>query len=251
MRLLAGVLALCAALVLSGVGWAQPPEEGRTNVDEARANNHPGAPAAATENTVKEPWVCPYCGYSTGGTMDTLDLNTDNNPDGDANGNGVPDEAEGTCPDPWSAPGHPGNVALEPLNRTQRFFAFRWLGPLLEFVRGVPYRVGDQNESATYDERSTVGSRVRAAFAFSAAGTPGFASGATQGRFLLIPPGVGGGGGGAPPPPPPRGGAPAGGFAPPPRGWGARGPALPQPRMGAGRQPNGTGGDPGQWRVLG
>jgi hypothetical protein len=191
MRLPAGVLAVCAALVLSGVGWTQPPPyEARTYIDDPIGNYYPGAPATVSENTVKEPWVCPYCGYSTGGTMDVLDLNGDGNPDGDANVDGVPDEAEGDCPDPWSVAGHPANLPLAPLGRTQRFCAFRWLGPLLELVRGVPYRAGDQNLNATSDQRSTVGSRVRAAFAFSGPGTPGFASGATQVRFLLIPPGV-------------------------------------------------------------
>lgn len=190
MRLLAGVLALGAALGLSGVGWTQPPYEVRSYIDDPLENSYPGAPATVSENTVKEPWVCPYCGYSTGGTMDVLDLNGNGSPDGDDNANGVPDQAEGNCPNPWNIAGHPANVPLAPLSRAQRLFAFRWLGPLLDLVRGIPYRVGDQNVQATADERSTVGSRVRAALAFSAPGTPGFASGSTQVRFLLIPPGV-------------------------------------------------------------
>jgi len=132
-------------------------------------------PQATTESTVKEPYMCPACGYST--------------------------DAPGNCPNPWGV--HAASVSLAPLPLAERFFHFIWmdstLGPLFALVRGMPFRPGDPNPVQAPapgpppwpPTASNAQSRVRAALA-SANNTgagPKFPKGA-QVRFLLIPPGV-------------------------------------------------------------
>jgi hypothetical protein len=196
MRSFTIILALCAALSLTGSVLAQPPGyEVRTYyTGPGLTSYYPGAPAPFTENTLKEPWICPYCGYSTGGTWDVTGGGA---PPWDANGNGIPDEAEGSCPDPWATPGHPANVPLIPASMTERFMMYRWLGPLaapvLTLVRGIPFKPGEIDPSVVGGATNT-NSRVRVGFGFDPAnsGLPGFAVTPvpTQVRFLLIPPGV-------------------------------------------------------------
>jgi hypothetical protein len=195
MRLSTAILALCAVLALSAGALAVPPGyEVRTYTGPGLTNYDPTAPAASTENTLKEPWVCPYCGYSTGGTWDTTGAGA---PPWDTNGDGIPDEAEtaggalDVCPDPWSIPGHPAAAQLVRANMLQRFVAYEWLGPLLSLVRGIPFRPGDVSPTVTGGSTNTI-SRVRAGFSFDPAnaGTTGLTDGTSQIRFLLIPPGV-------------------------------------------------------------
>jgi hypothetical protein len=195
MRSFTAILALCAALSLSGSVLAQPPGyEVRTYIGPGLTSYYPGAAAPFTENTFKEPWVCPYCGYSTGGTWDVTGGGA---PSWDANNNGVPDEAEGNCPDPWNTPGHPANVALIPASMTSRLMMYRWLGPVaspvLTLVRGIPFKPGEIDPSVVGGATNAY-SRVRVGFAFDPgnSGLPSFAVAPvpTQVRFLLIPPGV-------------------------------------------------------------
>jgi hypothetical protein len=165
----------------------------------APQNYDPDAPAASPENTLKEPWICPYCGYSTGGTWDLTGAAA--NPPFDSNGNLVPDEAEGDCPNPWGFGNHPANTALVPATMLERFMALRWLGPVgapvLTLLRGLPFKPGDVDPAVTGATNAL--SRVRAAFAFDPGGpgrpqftfsNDGDSTNDTQVRFLLIPPGV-------------------------------------------------------------
>ncbi|MGQ9732260.1 MAG: hypothetical protein ACUVX8_13440 [Candidatus Zipacnadales bacterium] len=190
MRSFTTIWTVGAALVLTLAVGAQPPGyEVRTYVDDPLDNFDPTAPAATTENTLKEPYICPYCGYSTGGTWDTSGTGT---APWDTDDNGIPDEAEGVCPNPWDTPGHPANVTLVPARPVERFFEFRWLGaPLaLTLIRGVPFKPGEIDDTPASGPTNE-GSRVRVRFAFDPAnaGDPDFQIG-TQVRFLLIPPGV-------------------------------------------------------------
>lgn len=197
-------LALCVVVGLSLGALAAPPGyEVRTYTGPGLVNYDPTAPAASTENTLKEPWICPYCGYSTGGTWDTMGGGA---PPWDSNSNGIPDEAEGPgggpgeCPDPWNTPGHPASVPLRPARPVERFMAYEWLGPLaaplLTLVRGVPFKPGEIDPSVVGAGPGTANylSRVRVGFAFDPnnSGTPDFSltPTPTQVRFLLIPPGV-------------------------------------------------------------
>ncbi|MBM3497597.1 MAG: hypothetical protein FJX74_02895, partial [Armatimonadetes bacterium] len=195
MRPLTAVLIVSAALALSASASAQPPTyEVRTFTDSNLTPFDPAAPAATTENTLKEPWLCPLCSYSTGGTWDTSGAGA---PAWDANSNGIPDEAEnagapGDCPDPWNVHGG-ATVPLVQAGVAERFMAYRWLGPALTLIRGLPFRPGDVDPAVAGGATNAI-SRVRAAFAFDPgnAGLPGFDLGGqpTQVRFLLIPPGV-------------------------------------------------------------
>ena len=164
-----------------------------------------GDPSPSEENTLKEPYVCPYCGYSTGGTYDWRDLDATAGPDGDVNQDGIPDEAQdatpsglGTCPDPWELDGHPASLALERIPLQDRFFSFRWLSGILSLVRGLPFRPGDQNIDVTGTQIPNELSQVHAAFAVddtSANNARGFGDDpttdpVTQVRLLLLPPGI-------------------------------------------------------------
>jgi len=182
---------LSLGLILAAHSGAQGPWEVRTYIDTdwdgaaqgesappagvtPLINYYPGATAdATTESTVKEPYMCPYCGYST--------------------------DAPGNCPDPWGVAGHPANVPLAPLPLAERFFHFNWidsaLGQLFALARGMPLRPGDPNpQVAGFDEPSNAQSRVRAAFASTSIpggpGSHGKFTADTRVRFLLIPPGL-------------------------------------------------------------
>jgi hypothetical protein len=198
MRLLIAILTIGAALSLSVSAPAQPPGyEVRTYTDDNLTPFDPVARTATSENTLKEPWVCPYCGYSTGGTWDTSGAGA---PPWDTNANGIPDEAEGAggvpgdCPDPWNVHGTV-TVPLAPASTTERFMAYGWIGSALNLLRGIPFKPGEVDPAAGAGGPTNAVSRVRATFAFDPAnpGLPGFALGGqpTHVRFLLIPPSVG------------------------------------------------------------
>jgi len=196
MRPLTASLIVGATLGLSLGVWAQPRRyEVRTYTNDSLTPFNPAAPAATSENTLKEPWLCPYCGYSTGGSWDTSGAGT---PPWDTNTNGIPNEVEsggvaGNCPDPWNVHGAT-TAALVRANPTERFAAYRWLGSVLTLIRGIPYKPGDVDPTVVGGAPTNRLSRVRVAFAFNPAGVglPGFriAGQPTQVRFLLIPPGV-------------------------------------------------------------
>ncbi|MBM3472233.1 MAG: hypothetical protein FJX75_03035 [Armatimonadetes bacterium] len=196
MRPFTAILALCVALALSAGALAVPPGyEVRTFTGPGLTSYYPGATAPFTENTLKEPWGCPYCGYSTGGTWDTTGAA---GPPWDTNGDSIPDEAEtaggtlGVCPDPWGTTNHPAGVPLVRANLVQRFVGYEWLGPLLTLVRGIPFRPGEVSPTAVGGPTNTI-SRVRVGFAFDSTnniGLTGLFPGVSQVRFLLIPPGV-------------------------------------------------------------
>ncbi len=188
----ATILTACAAVFLSNALSAQPPPyEVRTfAADPVPDIYDPTAPAATSENTVKEPWICSYCGYSTGGTMDVLDADTNTFPDGDNDNDGIPDEADGQCPDPWGTGHAATDLVRAPLQ--QRFFDFRWLPGGLDLIRGLPYRPGDWDTSLGGGAVTVAGSRVRFAFRFDDTGdpAPGLDSTTTQIRAMLMPPGI-------------------------------------------------------------